>query len=42
MFSRFDDLKSPTENIAFQQTIMSRFDLIFYVRDIVNVERDKA
>jgi DNA replication licensing factor MCM5 len=42
IFSRYDDMKSPTENIDFQTTILSRFDLIFIVRDVINMARDKA
>ena len=33
IFGRYDDLKSPGENIDFQTTILSRFDMIFIVRD---------
>jgi len=42
VFGRYDDMKSPTDNIDFQSTILSRFDLIFIVRDIRNEKRDKA
>ena len=38
VFGRYDDLKSPGENIDFQTTILSRFDMIFIVRD----EHDRA
>jgi DNA replication licensing factor MCM5 len=31
---RYDDLKSASENIDLMTTILSRFDLIFIVRDI--------
>lgn len=41
VFGRYDDLRSPLENIEFQQTILSRFDLIFIVKDVRNRERDK-
>ncbi|KAJ8330738.1 minichromosome maintenance protein 5 [Batrachochytrium dendrobatidis] len=40
VFGRYDDMKSPGENIDFQTTILSRFDLIFIVRDEHNEERD--
>lgn len=40
IFSRYDDMKSPTENIDFQTTILSRFDLIFILRDLQNERRD--
>ncbi|KAK0651913.1 MCM2/3/5 family-domain-containing protein [Cercophora newfieldiana] len=33
IFGRYDELKSPGENIDFQTTILSRFDMIFIVRD---------
>jgi len=38
VFGRYDDLKSAGENIDFQTTILSRFDLIFIIRD----EHDRA
>lgn len=41
VFGRYDDMKSPTDNIDFQSTILSRFDLIFIVRDVRNEKRDK-
>lgn len=37
---RFDDLKSAGDNIDFQTTILSRFDLIFPLKDVVNPEQD--
>jgi DNA replication licensing factor MCM5 len=37
---RYDDLKSAQENIDLQSTILSRFDLIFIVKDERSVERD--
>jgi DNA replication licensing factor MCM5 len=37
---RYDDLKSAQENIDLQTTILSRFDLIFIVRDERLYERD--
>ena len=39
---RYDDLKSAQENIDLQTTILSRFDLIFIVRDERNYARDIA
>ena len=33
IFGRYDDLKTPGENIDFQTTILSRFDMIFIVKD---------
>jgi DNA replication licensing factor MCM5 len=34
IYGRYDDLKSTSENIDLMTTILSRFDLIFIVRDI--------
>ncbi|GMH60385.1 hypothetical protein TrST_g5649 [Triparma strigata] len=42
IFGRYDDLRSAGENIDLMTTILSRFDLIFIVRDIRDEERDKA
>ncbi|PKY03789.1 DNA replication licensing factor mcm5 [Aspergillus campestris IBT 28561] len=41
VFGRYDDLKSPGENIDFQTTILSRFDMIFIVRDDHERGRDE-
>lgn len=38
---RYDDLKSADENIDLQSTILSRFDLIFLVKDERNAARDE-
>ncbi|CAN8077107.1 unnamed protein product [Agarophyton chilense] len=40
-FGRYDDTRSSAENIEFQSTILSRFDLIFIVRDVRDDVRDK-
>ncbi|CAO3689732.1 unnamed protein product [Umbelopsis ramanniana] len=40
IFGRYDDMKSPGENIDFQTTILSRFDMIFIVKDEHNEARD--
>ena len=40
-FGRYDDTRTSAENIEFQSTILSRFDLIFIVRDIRDDARDK-
>lgn len=40
IYGRYDDLKSPGENIDFQTTILSRFDMIFIVKDDHNEARD--
>ena len=37
---RYDDMKSAQENIELQSTILSRFDLIFLVKDERTYERD--
>ncbi|KAJ3145719.1 minichromosome maintenance protein 5 [Geranomyces variabilis] len=42
VFGRYDDMKSPGENIDFQSTILSRFDLIFIVKDEHNEGRDRT
>ncbi len=40
IFGRYDDMKTPGENIDFQTTILSRFDMIFVVKDDHNEGRD--
>lgn len=42
IFGRYDDLKTPGENIDFQTTILSRFDMIFVVRDDHERSRDES
>ncbi|KAL1920772.1 uncharacterized protein VTP21DRAFT_11407 [Calcarisporiella thermophila] len=39
-FGRYDDMKAPGENIDFQTTILSRFDMIFIVKDEHDEQRD--
>jgi len=41
VFGTYDDQRTPFENIEFQSTILSRFDMIFLVRDKKDVSRDK-
>lgn len=41
VYGRYDDLKSSSENIDLMTTILSRFDLIFLVRDIREEDRDR-
>ena len=41
VYGRYDDLKSTSENIDLMTTILSRFDLIFLVRDVREEERDR-
>lgn len=40
IFGRFDEMKTPGENIDFSTTILSRFDMIFILRDEHNVQKD--
>ncbi|AET38623.1 MCM DNA helicase complex subunit MCM5 Ecym_3117 [Eremothecium cymbalariae DBVPG len=42
IYGRYDELKSPGENIDFQTTILSRFDMIFIVKDEHNEQRDTS
>jgi DNA replication licensing factor MCM5 len=42
IFGRYDDMKTPGENIDFQTTILSRFDMIFIVKDEHTRDRDEA
>ncbi|KAK7058325.1 minichromosome maintenance protein 5 [Paramarasmius palmivorus] len=42
VFGRYDEGRSPGENIDFQTTILSRFDMIFIVKDEHNETRDKS
>ena len=42
VFGRYDDMKSPGENIDFQSTILSRFDLIFVIRDEHDATKDAS
>jgi DNA replication licensing factor MCM5 len=42
VFGRYDDMKTPGENIDFQTTILSRFDMIYIVRDEHSEVRDQA
>ncbi|KAG0042209.1 minichromosome maintenance protein 5 [Gryganskiella cystojenkinii] len=40
VFGRYDDMRSAGENIDFQTTILSRFDMIFILKDEHNEGRD--
>merc|ERR1719158_2254993 len=40
VFGTYDDLSSTAEQVDFQSTILSRFDMIFLVKDVRDVERD--
>ena len=41
-FGRYDAEKSAAEQIDFQSTILSRFDMIFILRDECNLEKDRT
>ncbi|PKI85273.1 Mcm5p [Malassezia vespertilionis] len=41
VWGRYDEMKSPGENIDFQTTILSRFDMIFLVKDEHSAARDQ-
>jgi DNA replication licensing factor MCM5 len=41
IFGRYDELKTPGENIDFQTTILSRFDMIFIVKDEHTRDKDE-
>ncbi len=40
VFGRYDEMKPPGENIDFSTTILSRFDMIFIIKDEHNAQRD--
>eukprot|EP00048_Salpingoeca_helianthica_P003470 m.67630 g.67630 ORF g.67630 m.67630 type:complete len:736 (+) comp12719_c0_seq4:22-2229(+) len=42
VFGRWDDSKDTNENVEFQTTILSRFDLIFVVKDEHDEARDQS
>jgi len=42
VFGRYDEARSAGENIDFQTTILSRFDMIFIVKDTHDETRDKV
>lgn len=41
VFGRYDDTKSAADNIDLLPTILSRFDMIFIVKDVRDEDRDK-
>ncbi|KAH8888901.1 MCM-domain-containing protein [Thozetella sp. PMI_491] len=41
IFGRYDDMKTPGENIDFQTTILSRFDMIFIIKDDHDRSKDE-
>jgi DNA replication licensing factor MCM5 len=42
LFGSYDEMKTPGENIDFQTTILSRFDMIFIVKDAHDPGRDQT
>lgn len=42
VFGRYDEMRTPGENIDFSSTILSRFDMIFVVRDEHDLQRDAS
>lgn len=42
IFGNYEDSKNPEDQIDFQSTILSRFDMIFIVRDIKDRQRDMS
>ena len=42
IFGRYDDMKTPGENIDFQTTILSRFDMIYILKDEHSKDKDEA
>lgn len=41
VYGRYDPFKTPMENIGLQDSLLSRFDLLFVLLDTVDVETDK-
>lgn len=41
IFGRYDEFKSPGENLSFGSTILSRFDAIFLLKDVADYEADQ-
>lgn len=42
VYGRYDTYKTPMENIAMQDSILSRFDLIFVILDKIEAENDRT
>lgn len=40
-FEQYDQYKTPMENIGLQDSLLSRFDLLFVLLDLVDTEDDK-
>lgn len=41
VYGRYDPFKTPMENIAMQDSLLSRFDLIFVILDTIETENDR-
>ncbi|XP_076754293.1 minichromosome maintenance 3 [Xylocopa sonorina] len=41
VYGRYDQYKTPMENIGLQDSLLSRFDLLFVILDIVDSEQDQ-
>lgn len=41
VYGRYDQYKTPMENIGLQDSLLSRFDLLFIVLDLVDAEQDR-
>ncbi|XP_078051147.1 minichromosome maintenance 3 [Augochlora pura] len=41
VYGRYDQYKTPMENIGLQDSLLSRFDLLFVILDIVDPEQDQ-
>lgn len=42
VYGRYDQFKTPMENISMQDSLLSRFDLIFVILDTVETENDRT
>lgn len=42
VYGRYDTYKTPMENIAMQDSLLSRFDLIFVILDTIEAENDRT
>lgn len=42
VYGRYDAFKTPMENIAMQDSLLSRFDLIFVILDTIETENDRV
>ena len=41
VYGRYDPFKTPTQNIGMQDSLLSRFDLVFILLDTVDLESDR-